>query len=325
MSTFRHSLNAPGPECCRGGVVTIGNFDGVHRGHQALVIQAQGATHELSGGKGTPLTSCAAPCVAVTFDPHPLQLLRPDAFQPLLTTVEYRSELLHAAGADHVLILETTAALLQLSPADFFRALIRDGLNAKALVEGFNFAFGRDRAGTPEVLRSLCDDEGIPLTLVPPQEVAGKPVSSSRVRAEILAGRLDVVQALLGRPHRLTGTVVVGQRRGQLLGFPTANLDHVRTLIPGDGVYTVRAMVGTQSWPAAANVGPNPTFGEQARKIEVHLIGFTGDLYGHELTVEFVEKIRDTRPFTSIDELVIQVRADIAQAAAILRLGEPGA
>ncbi len=147
-----------------------------------------------------------------------------------------------------------------------------------------------------------------------PQEVLGKPASSSRVRAELLAGRLDVVLALLGRPYRLAGSVVAGQRRGQTLGFPTANLDRMRTLVPGNGVYAVRAMHAGKTWPAAANVGPNPTFGEDARKIEVHLIGFAGDLYGQELTVDFIEKLRDTRPFGSVQELVAQVRADVERA-----------
>jgi riboflavin kinase/FMN adenylyltransferase len=253
----------------------------------------------------------------VTFDPHPLQLLRPAAFQPLLTTIEHRCELLRAAGADHVLVLETSAALLQLSALEFFERIIQAGLHARALVEGYNFAFGKARAGTPEVLRRFCAEANLPLTLVPPQDVDGKPASSSRVRAELLAGRLDAVRALLGRPYRLAGTVVTGQRRGQSLGFPTANLDQVRALIPGNGVYAVRALVGDQAWPAAANVGPNPTFDEDARKIEIHLIGFTGNLYGQEITVDFIEKLRGTRPFANVQELIAQVRADVERAKAL--------
>jgi riboflavin kinase/FMN adenylyltransferase len=303
MATFRHSLDAAAPDACRAGVLIIGNFDGVHRGHQALAQEAARQAHALG---------CFA--VAVTFDPHPLQLLRPAAFQPLLTTIDHRAELLRAAGADHVLILETTAELLRLSARDFFIKLICESLQARALVEGYNFAFGKGRAGTPEVLRSLCAEAGLPLTLLPPQEVLGKPASSSRVRGELLAGQLDTVKALLGRPYRIAGTVVAGQRRGQTLGFPTANLDHIRTLIPGNGVYAVRAIHGGKVWPAAANVGPNPTFGEKARKVEVHLIGFAGDLYGQELAVEFIEKLRDTQPFANVQELVAQLRADIERA-----------
>lgn len=307
MANFRHSLAAAAPDACRRGVLTLGNFDGVHRGHQALIADASRKADTLG---------CSA--IAVTFDPHPLQLLRPAAFQPVLTTIEHRAELLHAAGADHVLILETTRAMLELSAVDFFHQLIATSLQGRAIVEGFNFAFGKDREGTPEVLRKLCAEARVPLTLVPPFEVHGKPVSSSRVRGEILGGRLDVVLALLGRPYQVAGTVVAGQRRGQSLGFPTANLDGIRTLVPGNGVYAVRATHAGKSWPAAANVGPNPTFGEHARKIEVHLIDFTGDLYGQELTIAFIEKIRDTRAFASVPELVSQVRADIERARAIL-------
>jgi riboflavin kinase / FMN adenylyltransferase len=307
MPTFRHALDAAAPDACRGGVLSIGNFDGVHRGHQTLCAEAARLADTLG-----------CPAMAVTFDPHPLQLLHPAAFQPLLTTIAHRAELLHAAGAEHVLILQTTPALLELSARDFFGGLIAKDLRARAIVEGYNFAFGKGREGTTDVLRSLCAQAGVPLTLVPPQEVLGKPVSSSRVRAEILAGRLDVVLALLGRPYQLDGTVVAGQRRGATLGFPTANLSAVHTLVPGDGVYAVRAIHAGKSWPAAANVGPNPTFGEHTRKIEVHLIGFSGDLYGHDLTVVFIEKLRDTRPFASIDELVEQLRIDAARAISIL-------
>jgi riboflavin kinase/FMN adenylyltransferase len=285
------------------GVLTLGNFDGVHRGHQALIDETARQARSLG-----------CPAIAATFDPHPLQILRPAAFQPLLTTVEDRANLLREAGAHHVLVLETTPDLLRLSARDFFGQLILDRLQARAIVEGFNFAFGKDRAGTLDMLRCLCGEAGLPLTLVPPHEQLGKPVSSSWVRAEILAGRLDAVFALLGRHHRLTGSVVAGQRRGKTLGFPTANLEGVHTLIPGNGVYAVRAIHERTIWPAAANVGPNPTFGEDARKIEVHLIGFSGDLYGQRLEVEFVEKIRDTRPFGSAAELVAQVRADVERA-----------
>jgi riboflavin kinase/FMN adenylyltransferase len=307
MSTFRHALDAAMPDDCRGAALSIGNFDGVHLGHQALLAEAARHTDRFG-----------FPAVAVTFDPHPLQLLRPDDFQPLLTTIEHRAKLLHFDGADHVLILQTTPALLELSARDFFARLIARDLHARAIVEGYNFAFGKDREGTTDLLRSLCTQAGVRLTLVPPKEVQGKPVSSSRVRAEILAGRLDVVLALLGRYYELDGTVVAGQRRGATLGFPTANLDAVQTLVPGDGVYAVHAIHAGKSWPAAANVGPNPTFGEHARKIEIHLIGFSGDLYGQALTVEFIEKLRDTRPYASVDELKTQLRIDVARATSML-------
>jgi riboflavin kinase / FMN adenylyltransferase len=306
MALLRYSLDAVVPAACRGAVVTIGNFDGVHRGHQALVREAVRQAQALR---------CSA--VAVTLDPHPWQVLRPSSFQPLLTTIEERAELLHRCGADHVLVLHTTPALLNLDAGAFFERIIRAGLGARALVEGYNFAFGHNRGGTIEVLQHLCQEAEIPLTLVSPQEVLGKIVSSSRVRTEILAGAMTTVQEQLGRPYRLRGTVVTGQRRGQALGIPTANLEQIATLIPGDGVFAARAWHAGKAWPAAANVGPNPTFGEQTRKVEIHLIDFQGDLYGQELTVDFLEKIRATRPFASAQELVAQIQNDIKSTRTI--------
>src|SRR5262245_11028729 len=299
MATFRYSLGQSISPACQGGAATIGNFDGVHRGHQTLVAETVRQARALNG-----------PAVVVTFDPHPTQILPPEAFQPLLTPPSYRAELLHGHGIDHVLILQTTPELLQLSAGDFFEKIIRFGLWTKAIIEGFNFGFGRNREGTLDMLKGLGRQAGIGVTQLPAVEVDGQPVSTSRVRREILAGACDRVQQLLDRPYRLVGTVGVGQRRGQTLGFPTANLNEVDNLVPGNGVYGARVHCRGQIWPGAANVGPNPTFGENARKVEVHLIGFQGDLYGQALAIDFVAKIRDTRPFASATELVRQIDED---------------
>ncbi len=296
---------------CRGGAVTVGNFDGVHRGHQALVAELRRQADALGG-----------PAVALTFDPHPLQLLRPRQFQPILTTVADRAELLHAYGADHVVIVHTTAAFLQLSAREFFDGVLRGRLDARTVVPGFNFGFGRNREGNVETLAGFCGEAGLGFVLVPPLELEGKPVSTSRVKGELQRGDARHAALLLGRPYRLRGTVGTGQRRGRTIGFPTANLEGVETLLPGEGVYAVGVRHGEAAWPGAANVGPNPTFGEQARKIEVHLIGFEGDLYGQALAVDFVERLRDTRPFASAAELVRQLKADVEEAR---RLAAPGA
>jgi riboflavin kinase/FMN adenylyltransferase len=220
---------------------------------------------------------------------------------------------LHDLGADHVLVLRTTHDLLALTAAEFFARVVQQRLAARALVEGVNFGFGRNREGNIDTLAQLCRAAGMPLTIVPPLLADGAEVSSSRVRSLLLRGAVAEVADLLGRPYRLHGTVGTGQRRGQTIGFPTANLDRVETLIPGDGVYAVRAPLGEAVWPGAANVGPNPTFGEQARKVEVHLIGFQGDLYGRPLAVDFVQRLRDTRRFGSAAELVEQLRRDVDQ------------
>jgi riboflavin kinase/FMN adenylyltransferase len=195
------------------------------------------------------------------------------------------------------------------------------------VVEGYNFRFGRGRAGDTNTLRELCARTGVEFEEVPPLVVGGEPVSSSRVRTALVAGDVAFAAELLGRPHRIAGTVVTGAKRGRTIGFPTANLDGVPTLVPAVGVYAVRALVGGASHPAAANVGPNPTFGEDARKIEVHLIDFAGDLYGKELTVEFVARLRDTRPFAGAAELSEQLKRDVESAKRTLAEADavPGA
>jgi riboflavin kinase/FMN adenylyltransferase len=259
------------------------------------------------------------PAVAVTFDPPPFRVLRPDApSRPPLTTPAEKARLLHEAGADHVVFLKTDAALLALSPWDFFERIIQTGFDAHAVVEGYNFRFGKDRAGDTGTLRLYCERSNVAFEEVPPQVVAGEPASSSRVRATIDAGDVAVAAELLGRPYALAGTVVTGAKRGRTIGFPTANLDGVETLLPKEGVYAVRTVVDGTHHPAAANVGPNPTFGEHARKIEVHLLDFTGDLYGKPLGVEFAARLRDTRPFDGPAALVEQLKRDVAAARQVL-------
>jgi len=285
------------------GAVTVGNFDGVHLGHRALVAAVRTLADRLGG-----------PAVVVTFDPPPHQVLHPGPIRPPLTTLADRAELLHAAGVDHVVILQTSPALLALSPEAFFEDVLARQLAAKGIVEGYDFRFGRGRAGTNATLRSLCEAAGIACEEISQVKHRDEPVSSSRVRAAIVSGDVGSAAELLARPYRISGTVVTGAKRGRTIGFPTANLGDVPTVLPGNGVYAVRAMVDGTMWSAAANVGPNPTFGEDARKIEVHLIDFTGDIYGKPMTVEFVTRLREVRPFSGVSELVEQLKRDIAAA-----------
>ena len=298
------------PADCRGGAVTIGNFDGVHRGHAALVAEAQRLAQSVGG-----------PAVALTFDPHPLQVLRPERFPPVLTTTADRGRLLEEIGADQVLFLRATHDLLNLTPEEFFRQVIEQRLAARALVEGADFGFGRNRSGNAQTLAGLCAAAQIALTVVPPLEADGGVVSSSRVRAALEGGDVAEAARLLGRPYRLHGRVGTGQQRGRTLGFPTANLEPMWTLAPGDGVYAVRVPFQDATWAGAANVGSNPTFGEHARKVEVHLIDFSGDLYGRELAVDFLQRLRDTRPFAGVADLREQLRRDVEQARRLAAAG----
>jgi riboflavin kinase / FMN adenylyltransferase len=306
MAVVSLGLNDSPLAARRGGVVAVGNFDGVHRGHAALIAAAR------------ELAVAGQLVVPVTFDPHPLVLLAPERYQPPLTTVAERTRLLHEIGADHVVVLQTTPELLALTPEAFFQRIVRGALGARGLIEGFNFRFGRDRAGSNETLRTLSRGADIEFREVSAYELNGRPVSSSRVRDALQIGNVTAAAELLGRHYRLSGIVGTGAKRGRTIGFPTANLEHVETFVPAEGVYAVRAQTANGTFAGAANIGPNPTFGEDARKLEVHLLDFAGDLYGSVLNVDFVDRLRDTKKFSSVDALVEQLKRDVLDARRIL-------
>ncbi len=288
------------PELFRGGYVSIGNFDGVHRGHQEI------AQHLATRSRNEKV-----PAVVLTFDPHPLALLRPEHVPPSLTTLEQKAELLEQAGVTCVIAYPTDKNLLQLTPVEFVASIVVGQLAAKGIVEGPNFCFGKDRKGDIDTLRDLCRERKIGLEVAEP--VGGKRamVSSSTIRSLIAAGRVAAAVELLGHPYRIAGEVVTGARRGQTIGFPTANLAGIQTLLPADGVYAGVSRVGESQFPAAVNIGPNPTFQEAARKVEVHLLDFAGDLYGRPLAVDLIDRVRDVRKFNGRDELVEQIGRDV--------------
>ena len=288
------------PASYRGGYVSIGNFDGVHCGHRAMVkaLVARARAEDV-------------PAVALTFDPHPIELLRPHAAPPRLTTTSYRAELLQRYGVDCVIVLPTTPRFLTMTAEDFFHTIVRTELQARGLVEGPNFFFGRNRSGSITVLRGFCTQYDLNLDIIAPVIVDEQLVSSSVIRSLIEAGDLTESVRLLGHPYRLSGTVGHGAERGRALGFPTANLVDMANLVPGDGVYAATTTIGGTRFAAAVNVGPNPTFGESAKKAEVHVLDFVGDLYGKVLDVDFLERIRDVRRFSSVDELLSQLRIDV--------------
>jgi riboflavin kinase/FMN adenylyltransferase len=254
------------------------------------------------------------PAVAVTLEPHPRALLQPDLVVPPLTTLADRVDWLHQMGADHVVILHTTAELLGLSASGFFTHVIQENLAPRVIVEGHNFGFGHGREGNVTTLEQMCAPAGIQLVVVGPVVIDGVEVSSSRIRAALLDGDIATATHLLGRPYRLHGTVIVGQQRGRSLGFPTANLGQIENLLPADGVYAVRALVDGKAWAGAASLGPNPSFGENARKVETHLLDFQGDLYGQPLVLDFIQRLRDVRTFASLAELLVQIRQDVEAA-----------
>ena len=288
------------PDECRGGAVSIGNFDGVHLGHARIVRRLVEQAHRF-----------AAPAVVFTFEPHPAALLYPHSAPVPLTSTERKSELLAELGVDVVVVYATDEALLKLDAQQFFDRVICDRLAARAIVEGPNFFFGHGRSGNISLLESLCRQAGISLDVVAPVSVDGRIVSSSRIRQSVAQGRVDEAYRMLSRPHRIQGTVVHGAGRGAGLGYPTANVSGAKTLLPGEGIYCGHATADHDVRPAAISIGPNPTFDEGGLKVEVHLIDYQGDLYGQVLEVDFLAKLRNIERFDSVDHLIVQMDRDI--------------
>lgn len=287
--------------------VAIGSFDGVHVGHRAVIATAKdlAAEHGLS-------------CMVVTFQPHPIAVLRPDLKVMALTTVDHKQELCEGLGVDELLILPFTKAFARIRADRFVDMLVSPPITAEIVVVGDNFRFGSGGQGTTDMMRSYGRNRG--LRVVTPEMVAtpdGKPVSSTRARRLVAEGRIADVRSMLTRPHAVEGVVVHGDQRGRALGLPTANLDVPADMaIPGRGVYAARARVGDRWYPAAVNVGFAPTFREGNQRgtvrIEAFLLDYDrGEIYGDTVRVEFLEHLRDERKFESPDELVAQIHRDV--------------
>ncbi len=280
--------------------MSVGNFDGVHLGH-ARIIDRLIHSARAHGG----------PAVAFTFDPHPAIILRPDRVPPPLTITERKAKLLCQLGVDAVVAYPTDRDFLDLSARDFFDRILVDAMDAKAVVEGPNFFFGHDRQGNVQVLGQFCAGSGIDFEVVDPYDLDGRIISSSRTRQCLAEGQVEEVAAMLTEPYRVHGMVIHGAGRGATLGFPTANVDMVPTLLPGEGIYAGRGYVEGQPIPAAISLGPNPTFDENQRKLEVFLLDFDGDLYGQLVEVDFLAKLRDVARFDSVDALLAQMDRDV--------------
>ena len=286
----------------RGGVLAIGNFDGVHRGHQKMLnlLIERARAHRV-------------PAVVLTFDPPPVELLRPEAVPPRLTTFKRKSELIEKIGVDCLIAYRTNLELLNLAPEEFFEQIVVEKLSARGLVEGPNFFFGKDRRGDVNRLATLCRASGRELDVIEPEYEGNLLISSSTIRRLIMDGEMGLAVKMLGHAHRLEGIVVRGDGRGRGLGFPTANLSQIPTLIPADGVYAGWARMANQNRLAAVHVGGNPTFGEQHRKVEVHLLEFSGELYGQTLAVDLIERVRGIETFANVEALKAQIERDLAE------------
>ena len=286
-----------------GGAVTIGNFDGVHCGHARIVERLREQARRVNG-----------PAVVFTFNPPPAALLRPDQQPPPLTWLDRKARLLAELGVDVLIEFPTTRELLELSAREFFDQILCDQLRTRGMVEGPNFLFGRNRQGDVRQLAEWCRERGMEFEVLDAIQEQGEMVSSSRVRQAVQQGDVAAARNMLTRGYRVRGTVVRGAARGAQIGFPTANLTGMDTLLPAPGVYAGRAYHDGKAYGAAIHLGPIPTFDVSQAVLEVHLLDFQGDLYGESLEVEWIDRVRDVQKFSGIEALRTQLQRDIVEA-----------
>lgn len=293
----------------KGGAIAIGNFDGVHLGHRALIARAR----ELAAAND-------AITVALTFDPHPSALLAPARAPHLLTSMERRIELLAEAGVDAVVVEPFTHELAGIAPNAFVDDIVIFALRARAIIVGYDFSYGQGRTGTVEALQAHGIHAGIEVAVVPAVTVDGEIAASTRIRALLRAGDLAHAERMLGRPWDIDGVVVHGAQRGRAIGVPTANIATEVELAIAPGIYAVTLGVeGGPARPAVASLGTNPTFVDDGGLVlEVHVLDWDGELYDRRVRTTFIARLRDEQKFDSVDALVAQIRRDIDQARAAL-------
>jgi riboflavin kinase / FMN adenylyltransferase len=288
-------------------IIALGNFDGVHIGHQTI-LRAAIDRAQATGGSA----------LAVTFDPLPAKVLNPNRAPRLIMTAEDKHELLSRFGLHGVIVLTFSRELSMLSPEEFVREYLQRRIGARMVVVGHNVSFGHARAGNAEVMQRLGHDLGFETIVVGPIEREGIAVSSTQVRQMISGGEMKRVAALLGRSHFLRGPVVHGRERGRAIGFPTANIQSRTECLPPDGVYATQVVLEEGRYPSITNIGMRPTFGEPERTIEAHIFNFNRDIYGREVKLEVAERIRPERKFESAQALAAQIASDLQRAKEIL-------
>ena len=284
-------------------VLALGNFDGLHRGHLKIIERVKRGAAEHGG------TS-----MAMTFDPHPPRVVRPDKAPPLLMTKTQRLEALHRAGIACVAVVRFTHELSEWAPETFVRTVLADWLRVSEVWVGANFLFGHGRSGNFSLLRTLGQQHGFRADKIDPVRYKDFVVSSTRIRRLVTEARMDEAGALLGHPYFLDGTIVEGRKRGQTIGFPTANMATENELIPPHGVYATTMTIDGIVHGGLTNIGVRPTFNESEPTIETHLLRYSGDLYGRRVRLSFVQRLRDERRFDDVDALRAQIEADRRRA-----------
>ena len=303
LTTFAETAQ---PNALQGGAVSIGKFDGMHLGHSLIVQRLKSYAHQRQ-----------IPAILVTFDPLPAVLLQPDADLKPICTLERKIELIRSFHVDALVVIPTTQALLQQSAETFFYETIQNRFQAKVVVAGKDFAFGRDRIGTPDTARIYGQWTGIEVDIVGPLQIGKERVSSSGIRRLIQEGQIERVNELMPLPYRMTGTVIAGEQRGRTLGFPTANLGEVQTILPKQGIYATVAWIEGKRYGSTTHIGTNPTFDVSLPKIEVFIHDFDGNLYGQQIAVDFLAFLRELVRFDSADALIQQMHEDVLHSRRI--------
>lgn len=287
--------------------VALGNFDGVHLGHQEIIRR----TVETAHGKGRD-------AVVYTFDPHPRVVLNRAPEIPRITTPRERAEILEELGIDVLILAEFTREFAAQTPDEFVQNILVEELGTRNLFIGDNYRFGKGRAGTPHTLRKMAAEFGFNVHVVPPVNIGDSRISSSRIREHLLRGEIREANLLLGREFTIEGRVIHGHHRGKGLGFPTANIKPEVKLHPPEGVYAVHCRVDETIYPGVMNIGYNPTFKDRRVSYEVHILDFSEDIYGRTIRVKFVERLRAEMTFSGVEELKAQIRLDVVKSKEVL-------
>ena len=306
MKVIRGSQNIK--DKVKNPILTLGNFDGVHLGHREIFRRVVERAKEIEG------TS-----IVYTFEPHPLRIVAPSRTPPLLTTFRKKMQLIEKSAIDIVVCADFTKRFADQHPRDFARDTLSGKIGVKEVFVGYDYTFGKGREGTIAYLKKMGEEFGFRVSVIDALTIDGEIVSSTLLRDTIEDGKVEKAKGLLGRHYSIEGRVVDGFKKGSVIGFPTANIDTSYDLIPHTGVYTVKTLLDEEIYDGVANVGFNPTFHRDRLSVEVHIFNFSSNIYGKEIEVFFIKKLRDEVEFTSADELRIQIERDVDSARKILK------
>jgi riboflavin kinase/FMN adenylyltransferase len=306
MQVIQNHSNCP--PSAKQSVIALGNFDGVHKGHQEIIK----LTCEIARAKNLP-------SAVMTFEPHPVSVFRPEISNFHLTSLEQKIKLIEALGVDFLFVMNFDENFAKITAEDFIKNILCEGLSVKHVVIGYDFIFGHDRGGNAQMLHDLSGSSGYGFTQV---DAVGKDdmvFSSTKIRENLRQGNLENVQLMLGRNYEIAGVVIKGENRGKGLGFPTINIDSGELMRPASGVYAVRVKIGDAIYNGVANIGTKPTFVGKTEELEVHIFDFDEDVYGRNVEIEFIQYIRAEEKFQSVESLVAQIAKDCIKAREILQ------